>query len=212
MESYPPPPWQLKGHCLLRLQMLPIERVRDVVPTQLEILPVAPGRTLGGVYIVQYEAGSSLEYHELIVVPAMVRRGIHVGAWVSHIYVDNPSSREAGREIWGLPKELAQFSWKRTAASTEVAITRDATPLCTISAVPRTSGMRLPLYAPMLAQRGDALISYRCKGSGRMRTSTCELDIPAESPFAPLGITGGRHFQIDAFNFALPAPERIDSF
>lgn len=70
---------------------------------------MAPGWTFGGVYCAHYGAGSTLEYLELIVIPGLVRRGHRLGAWISHIYVDDAQSVAGGRSIWALPKELAEF-------------------------------------------------------------------------------------------------------
>ena len=47
--------------------------------------------------------GGTLAYHELIVFSHATTRGMVI----SHIYVDAEQSMHGGREIWGLPKELA---------------------------------------------------------------------------------------------------------
>jgi hypothetical protein len=60
----------------------------------------------GGIMLADY-AGGTLAYHELIV--------FRPGFAVSHIYVDSPESMRGGRAIWKLPKELAEFTWSRTA-------------------------------------------------------------------------------------------------
>ncbi len=72
-------------------------------------------KTLGGVYLSYYGSGSALEYSELIIIGAIAGYQGKFGGWVTHIYVDNPDSVAGGREIWGLPKELAEFSWEAIA-------------------------------------------------------------------------------------------------
>ena len=109
--TYPTAPWNLKGYAILTLQLVDIEQASKFIPSELEIIPLLPGKTLGGIYISSYESGSLLEYNELIVVPGFVKYQEKIGAWISHIYVDNLDSVAGGREIWGLPKEMAEFSW-----------------------------------------------------------------------------------------------------
>jgi acetoacetate decarboxylase len=45
-----------------------------------------------------------LEYNELIIIAAVLGYKGKFGAWISHIYVDNPDSVAGGREIWGYLK------------------------------------------------------------------------------------------------------------
>jgi acetoacetate decarboxylase len=66
--SYPQAPWILQGYAFQTLQLLDIERVRPFIPAELDIISVFPGKTLGGVYLSRYSAGSVLEYSELIVI------------------------------------------------------------------------------------------------------------------------------------------------
>lgn len=107
--TYPPSPWLLKGYANQTLHLVEIDRARKFVPPQLEIVAVLPGKTLGSIYLSEYQSGSILEYNELIVAPALVKNQGKIGGWISHIYVDNPDSVAGGREIWGLPKEMAEF-------------------------------------------------------------------------------------------------------
>ena len=68
---------------------------------ELIIIPTA----WGGAMLANY-AGGTLAYHELIV--------FRPGFVVSHIYVDSAESMRGGREIWKLPKELAEFTYSRS--------------------------------------------------------------------------------------------------
>jgi hypothetical protein len=67
-------------------------------------LIIIPARW-GGAMLANY-AGGTLAYHELIV--------FRPGLVVSEIYVDSPESMRGGREIWKLPKELAEFTYSRS--------------------------------------------------------------------------------------------------
>ncbi|HEY9880378.1 MAG TPA: acetoacetate decarboxylase family protein, partial [Leptolyngbyaceae cyanobacterium] len=113
--AYPSAPWNLSGFALLTLHLLDVDRVKPLIPSDLSIVPVLPGKTLGSVYFSVYTKGSALEYSELIVAPAVLTRQGKIGSWVSHIYVNNEDSVAGGREIWGLPKEMAEFTWSNSA-------------------------------------------------------------------------------------------------
>jgi acetoacetate decarboxylase len=110
--TYPPAPWNLFGNALYSLHLIDLERAKTLVPSDLEVICVLPGKTLGGLYLSVYNTNSSLSYHELIVVAALVRYKKTIGFRISHIYVDHPDSMAGGRNIWGLPKEMAEFIWR----------------------------------------------------------------------------------------------------
>lgn len=59
--------------------------------------------------LIRYREGT-LQYDELIVGP-LARRGLYLGTWIEHIWVDSVPSLWGGRRIWGLQKELATFDW-----------------------------------------------------------------------------------------------------
>ena len=92
--------------------LFPIDAVRPFVPAELKIIPVLPNRTIGFLCLAYYGPGSSVQYHELTVMSALVAYGWTWGLWVSHIYVDNEISQQGGREVFGLPKQMAQFDWE----------------------------------------------------------------------------------------------------
>jgi hypothetical protein len=106
--DFPPPPWRLNGEALCAVRTVTLDCARKLVPEGLRI--VRAGRsTVGLLALVRYGAGSTLEYEEAIVAPALVYAQRRIGWWVSHIYVNHPQSLDAGRRIWGLPKQLASF-------------------------------------------------------------------------------------------------------
>ncbi|HLV80432.1 MAG TPA: acetoacetate decarboxylase family protein, partial [Chthonomonadaceae bacterium] len=109
-RGYPAPPWHLQGAAFPMLQVVDSRRARLFVPYGLKIVSLWPGKTLGGLILASYGPGSDLEYNELIAFPALVRRGLKWGVWISHIYVDDDNSLLGGREIWGLPKQWAEFT------------------------------------------------------------------------------------------------------
>lgn len=184
---YPSAPWTLKGKSLQSLHLVDISKSRLFVPPELEVVAVLPGKTIGGVYLATYGAGSTLEYHELIVVPALVRYGKQIGAWISHIYVDNPDSVAGGREIWGLPKELAEFTWKG-----------DRTEQITVQQGTRLLGTfryhwQMPLWrqcfsVPSFGCLQDSYLLFQGDTESQLAMVGATIEVPAESPFARLNL------------------------
>lgn len=104
--TYPPQPWWLCGELSVSLWRLP-RRLLPAVPEGLS--PVLLGdRGLLGTAWVLYRSGSVLEYNELLAA-VLVRRGARFRACVTHIWVDSAASLRGGRELWGIPKEMATF-------------------------------------------------------------------------------------------------------
>jgi hypothetical protein len=69
---------------------------------------------------VSYEAGSVLEYGELFAAVAGRFDGKPT-ATVTHMWVDSAPSKAGGRELWGYPKELAEFDLRIDPAGSAVA-------------------------------------------------------------------------------------------
>lgn len=187
---YPQAPWTLQGYALQTLQPLDIRRVRPLVPSELEIISVWPGKTLGGVYLSYYGSGSVLEYSELIVIAAIAGYQGKFGGWVTHIYVDNPDSVAGGREIWGLPKELAEFTWEKDSVSRDrVTVRQGNRLLCSLSYSQRGLGWRQWLGASFFSTLGSNLLTYPAELDSRLSLVSSQLEVPAESPFASLALS-----------------------
>lgn len=58
--------------------------------------------------LADYREGT-LRYRELVV-GTLVRRGTRAGVLALGIWVDSPESMRGGRRLWGIPKELADFT------------------------------------------------------------------------------------------------------
>ena len=206
---YPQPPWTLQGYALQTLQPLDIQRVRPLVPPELEIVSVWPGKTLGGVYLSCYASGSVLEYSELIVIAAIAGYQGKFGGWVSHIYVDNPDSVAGGREIWGLPKELAEFTWEKGNRD-RVTVRQGNRLLCSFSYAQQGLGWRQWLGASSFSMLGSNLLSYPAKLDAHLSLVSSNLEVPAESPFASLAL--GQPWltvRSDAMHLKVGAPEVV---
>lgn len=187
-SSYPPAPWHLQGKAVLSLQPIDIARAGSTLPNGLEIIQIFPGQTLGGLYWATYEVGSTLTYHELIVVSGLVRQGWRVGIWVSHIYVDHPQSVAGGRQIWGLPKQLANFSWE-PGEQTKIAVHQGTQLLCRLTYEPSVPLFRQKLPFASFGSMDDKLVWFN--GSASVHpywARALKLEVPSTSPFASLGL------------------------
>lgn len=204
---YPPAPWSLKGYALHTLQLVDTDRVRTCIPSEIEIVPIFPGKTLCCVYFASYEEGSILQYHELIVaVLARYRRKI--GSWITHIYVDSESSMAGGREIWGLPKELAHFSWHLEGQ--HVLVEQSGNVVCQIHFEHPRSLWKQPVRFPVISLRGEEVLSFVGRTSAALGTSRGRLDVPAQSPLATLGLPGNvRTYHHRDLHFVAPEPKVI---
>ena len=182
--TYPQAPWTLQGYAFQTLQLLDVDRVRLLIPFELNIISVLPGKTLGGVYLSYYGTGSVLKYSELIAIAGFVSYAGKFGGWVSHIYVDNSDSVAGGREIWGLPKELAEFNWQ----DNRVTVRQGNRILCHFNYNQQSFGWKQQLGASSFSTLGSNLLIFPAELEARLGLVSSKLEIPVESPFAKLNI------------------------
>jgi hypothetical protein len=205
--SHPLAPWQLQGYGLLTLHLVDIDRVRPLVPASLQIFSCFPGKTLGGVYVGRYEAESTLHYSELIAVPALVHHQGKLGVWISHIYVDHPDSVAGGREIWGLPKEMAEFAWEDGAA---VSVRQGDRTLCELRLSWQLPGIEHPVQAPAFTLVNQQLALFSGKGKVKWQGAGVALQIPAGSPLQNLGKPRGA-VRLSALDLRVESPVKVQS-
>lgn len=117
---YPPPPWEMTGQ-------LWMSTFKSDAPVQL---PVGLKHFLDPntiiVTVVRYLEGT-LCYDELVV-GTLARLGARVGIYVDYIWVNSLESVWGGRHIWGLPKNLAEFTWD----DSTVCVSDEQGPIATI--------------------------------------------------------------------------------
>ncbi len=190
--TYPAAPWRLRGWAVQTMHMVNIDAIRPNVPKDLRIVRIGPRHTLGCVYLAKYGSGSVLEYHEMIVLPALTWGAGRLGFWVSHIYVDLPASMAGGREVWNLPKELADFSVDDGEHGRRVTVRQDETTLATFDYQPRRSGVPMMLPLPAFGTLNGSPRFFVGQARNRLNMTKTHVEIPPESPFANLGV--GRSF------------------
>lgn len=191
--TYPNAPWTLQGFALQTLQLLDVERVRPFIPPEFKLLCVLPGKTVGGVYCSHYGSGSVLEYSELIVAAGLVSYSGQIGGWISHIYVDSADSVAGGRNIWGLPKELAEFTWETNNDQTSdyrnsLIIRQKERTLCNLSYNIPKFGLQLPLSADAFSTQLASILLFKTKFESRVSPVAAQLQVPPSSPFAKLSL------------------------
>lgn len=184
--SYPSAPWTLRGDAIQTLHLVNIQRSRHLIPPEFDIISVWPGKTLASVYLSHYGSGSVLEYSELIVAPAVVSYRGKIGAWISHIYVDNPDSVAGGREIWGLPKELAEFSWQE---GKRVTVRQGNQTLCSLNYDKQSFAWRQRLSASSFSAKNADLLMFPFACESLLGLIGSQLQVPNESPFSEMNLS-----------------------
>ena len=105
-KAYPSAPWTLSGNAHLHLFGLRRDRLPAVPGDFRPIVLGGHGFVVAG--WVDYRAGSVPGYRELLAAVVGRWRG-RPTATVTRMWVDSDVSRRGGRELWGYPKEMAEF-------------------------------------------------------------------------------------------------------
>jgi hypothetical protein len=198
--KYPSPPWKLQGQLYGSIWAVPARLFRAELPPEFKAV-INLGRV--GVFagFVDYQPGSTLSYHELIAGVVIQRRG-KLRYWfnVTHMYVDSVPSMQGGREVWGVPKQLANFDYQFARNNRDLkAIARDADGRVLArgnfkSLIKLPSKLVLPVPFPDLQMLHNR--PYYSWGTFWSALEICQsgMDIPEDSPLAALGIVGRRPF------------------
>jgi hypothetical protein len=116
--TYPPEPWSLRGRMHVTVWRLPVAALPPLPPEVLATARVV--RCLGHGFVgtawVDYRPGGVLAYRELLAA-VLVREGWRPRVSITHIWVDSVESRDGGRALWGIPKDLAELSIAGDAAA-----------------------------------------------------------------------------------------------
>ncbi len=193
---YPPAPWSLTGQLYGSIWTVPEAAFEcDLAPAFVPLVNFGRIGVFAG--FVDYQAGSILTYHELIagvVVRLKGRRRYALN--VTHIWVDDEASRQGGRAIWGVPKELASFGVayaqnNRNFQGTAQAQSGQNLAQGDFQAVlGLTQGWRVPTPFPNLQILHDR--PHYTSGTFWSAIQFCKggMRVEASSPLAALGIAG----------------------
>jgi acetoacetate decarboxylase len=182
--AYPPEPWALRGQLHTSVFLVPLLDVPVDLPPGCT--PVRVGRFgVVGTAWVSYEPGGVLSYRE-VMATLLVRRGWRLLPTIVRIWVDSEASRDGGRALWGIPKELADFDF----AGERFGARDDRGPLARGTVRPR---LRLPGRWPVRFcvvqwREGAAKISpVRARAGLSVDSGSLDAD-----PAGPLGFLAGR--------------------
>jgi acetoacetate decarboxylase len=198
-EGYPPAPWRSTGQ-----MWAGVFHTRTPLPLPDGMSPIL-NRGWQILLLVRYLEGT-LTYDEFGIA-ALGRIGMKVGMWVHHLWVDSEASMWGGRKIWGLNKEMANFTWE----DDRVYITDGQGPIAAlvVNRKPATSSL-LPLgLAGVGALDGQwAFASAKCDAS--MRGGSMRIEQWNSERF-PLLSSRRPVFSVDALpvRFDIPAPKLV---
>jgi len=187
--SYPPPPWRLAGRLLIAVAPLRLEAARGLVPAPLRLLPAWPGHALALLLLGSYDERSTLPYDELAAIVGPVLAQARPGGLVTGIWVDDERSAAGGRELWGLPKQLATLQWRPEAVEVHDAA---GAPIARARWHEPRVHVPIPAAAPFIAAVDGAIRRGWLAGIMRLAPTRIELEIPPASPLAPLELGGRR--------------------
>ena len=164
--GYPPSPWSLRGQLFLSLWRV--------------------GHRLVGAAFVDYQEGSELTYAELLrATPTRVGRRLAVT--ITDIWVDSAASRDGGRALWAIPKDLAEFTLKHGPVFGGEARDEHRSLASAEFVVGRGLPGRLPFRARTAQPRDDGeTVLAPMSGTARVRHARARWDFPADGPFADL--------------------------
>jgi hypothetical protein len=184
--GYPPEPWDLHGHGLVGVWLLPSGVAPPPPSPRTRALRIF-GRTVVAAAWFVYEEPSPLTYGE-VMSTLLVRHGARPRVSITHIWVDSPASMAGGRELWGIPKQLAAFEMSDPGGYVGAGYAADGIGRAVVG-----RSWRLPFRAPVrftVAQdvAGDLRVSP-VRGSARLSVVRARWWF---DPDGPLALLSGR--------------------
>jgi hypothetical protein len=189
--AYPPEPWHLRGQMYVSVFLVP-HRLLPPLPAALRaaVHPLLiAGRAVVGTAWVRYEPGGTLHYRELLSSVLVLDRG-RPRVSITEIWVDSAASRDGGRALWGIPKDLAELAVDPVVAG---AVRVSAAAGRSIAAGVVRRGWTLPGRPPFAFSVVQALGTtvHRTRVRGRAGLGRGAAGWRAD-PAGPLGYLAGR--------------------
>lgn len=198
--AYPPAPWRLGGQLYGSVWRVPAPRLPGPPPPGTR--PVTLGRH-GFVVTawVDYQAGGVLRYRELLAA-VLVRSGATPLATITRIWVDNPESRDGGRELWGIPKELARLELAHEPVFRAVAYDREHELARGWFQARLALPGRVPVRGRVAQELAGRTVRTRATMSGRIQLGSGWLAVASDGPLGFLaGLRPLASFAVRDFRF-----------
>lgn len=185
VNAYPPSPWKLTAHAYVGIFILP----KDLLPEPHSALtkPITVfGRGIVAAAFFVYEEPSPLTYNE-IMSTIVVRKGWRPLVSITKIWVDSEASRDGGRALWAIPKDLAEFDVR---PHTSYVASGGNTSIGSLEVV-KAKPLSLPAaIAFSVAQdRDGSLVVSKVRGRGRLGRAKANWTF---NPDGPMGYLAGR--------------------
>lgn len=185
---FSPPPWLLTGDGIVLLYHFSesfLQRYNFMAGYQKQ----AYKGWLGAIMLATYKTSGVGPYHELLFIPGLIGVNGKLAFSIAKIYVSTFDSAWNGRENWGIPKEVADFSVATYADGTkEFEVSKDDKTFFNASVkpfapqVPITTDI-LPLTR-IIQQLRDQLLLTHLSCKGRLQLTSLK-NIHSDSDFFP---------------------------
>jgi len=200
--------------------------LRPVRPGRLPKWPLPEGvrpTTVSGRYLlltfcVDCSSRGTLAYRELLVALA-VRRGRRIGCTAVAVWVDSEQSKAGGRTLWGIPKEIGQFSLEPRAGAPGTEHFRLLAPgpgEVRVAFRPgRSLPVRLPVRTELLQEADGEVLAVPARLTGKPAPTRASFRPDPAGDLAFPGRRGGRpalSLTLEDFRFRVgfrPPRERL---
>lgn len=214
---YPPEPWNLQGQMYVSVFLVP-HRLLPPLPAELRaaVRPLlVAGRAVVGTAWVTYEPGGTLHYREVLS-SVLVLDSARPRVSITEIWVDSVASRDGGRALWGIPKDLADLTVDPADGHT-VRVSAVAGRSIAAGVVrPRwTVPGRFPVAFSVVQALGEAVCRTPVRGRAGLRGGAAAW---RADPAGPLGYLAGRRPFLTvvvkdfALTFGPTVPSDVDQF
>jgi hypothetical protein len=211
---YPPEPWNLQGQMYVSVFLVP-HRLLPPMPAVLRaaVRPLlVAGRAVVGTAWVSYEPGGTLHYRELLS-SVLVLDGGRPRVSITEIWVDSVASRDGGRALWGIPKDLADLTVDPADGGTVRVSAAAGRPIAAGVVRPRwTLPGRFPVAFSVVQALGETVRRTPVRGRAGLRGGATAWQT---DPAGPLGYLAGRKPFLSvvvadfALTFGRPVPEDL---
>jgi hypothetical protein len=188
VATYPAAPWFLHAEMFGTWIKLPARHVPQDFRREGFEFARRDGSIMVAVYFVDYPAGGVLSYREMLVAAIMPKLTYPSRSSIRRIWVDSPASMAGGRELWDIPKRLADFEFDYgsrfngtiSVEGRELASYRFAPKL----KIPGRWAFHINTVQESLLENDLKVRRTRSLFRARMQTGTGELTVPEDSELA----------------------------